>query len=587
MIREATSGRRVVRLGAALGLTLVATTALTALSASPASAHPLGNFTTNTATRLVVYPASLILRYTVDMAEIPALQVRQELGVVTGPVPAAVGDPWRDRTCASIARGLEVTVGGQAAALVAIPAHVLAFVPGQAGLSTLRLECGYKAARVASPGTAAVALAVRDTNFNDRLGWREITAVGDGVRLSGEVAAVSLTNELRSYPDGAATSPLHQREASFSATPDESRHAPADGPSSSPSSVPTSVGSRGNDGLTQRFQSLVAHRELTIPFAVGAMLLALVLGGFHALAPGHGKTIMAAYAVSRRGRKGDILAIGGTVALTHTIGILVLGTLVTASSKVSPAGALRWTSIASGVLVVCVGVTLVRSRLRSPRLLAGLTDHDGGPGVHGHSHDDSHEHGHGHEHPHQHPDPHEHPHPHEHPDPHEHPHPHAHEHPDPHEHPHPAKEVGAQVRSHPSDERFIVTSHAHGGWQHDHVLPAPGALVRRRELIAMGLAGGLVPSPSALVVLLGAIALGRIPFGLLLVVAYGIGLACTLIGAGLLMVRFESRVRRWTQSRGTVLGGGLVAVVNALPLISGLAIIGAGMLLVLRSVRMG
>ena len=102
----------------------------------------------------------------------------------------------------------------------------------------------------------------------------------------------------------------------------------------------------------------------------------------------------------------------------------------------------------------------------------------------------------------------------------------------------------------------------------------------------MGLAGGLVPSPSALVVLLGAIALGRIPFGLALVVFYGVGLAVTLIAAGLLMVRFESTVRRWTQSRGTVLGGGLLALTNALPLLSGLGIIGAGMLLLLRSIRM-
>ena len=297
------AGRRVGRLGAAFGLTLVATSALAALSASPASAHPLGNYTTNTATRLVVSPTSIILRYTVDMAEIPALQVRQELGVVTGPVPAAVGDPWRDRTCASVGKGLEVTVGGQAAALVATPGHLLAFVPGQAGLTTLRLECGFEAARAATPAAAAAPLVVRDTNFADRLGWREITAVGDGARLTGDVAAVSLTNELRSYPSGAASSPLHQREASFSATPDASRRAPAAASSSTPSPAPTSVGSRGNDGLTQRFQSLVAHRSLTIPFAIGATLLALVLGGFHALAPGHGKTIMAAYAVSRRGRK--------------------------------------------------------------------------------------------------------------------------------------------------------------------------------------------------------------------------------------------------------------------------------------------
>ena len=600
------------RVATALGLMLAASAGVSLLSATAASAHPLGNFTTNTATRLVVSRANVGVRYTVDLAEIPALQVRQELGVVTGAVPDAVANPWRDRTCAAIGQALDVTVDAQPLALEAAGTTALAFVPGQAGLNTIRLECGFRAARASgsvSESGPAAAITVRDSNFADRLGWREITAVGDGVRLNSAVRAVSLTNELRRYPAHAATSPLHERDASFTATPDATRQAPAD---SSGSAAP--VGSRGNDGLTQRFQSLVAHREITIPFAIGATLLAIVLGGFHALAPGHGKTIMAAYAVSRRGRRGDILAIGGTVALTHTIGILILGALVTASSSVSPSGALRWTSIASGVLVVVVGISLVRSRLRGPRLLAALTDHAvvqqsqgtaNAPGHslshdehshtdHSHSHADhapadhspadhspaDHDHSHA-EHSHSHDDHshaaqshHAHPHPHEHP----HPHPHA---------PAAGGEQGAVVRAHPTDDRFIVTSHVHGGWQHDHVLPAPGALVRRRELIAMGLAGGLVPSPSALVVLLGAIALGRIPFGLLLVVAYGIGLACTLVAAGLVMVRFESRVRRWTESRGTVFGGGLVAVANALPLLSGLAIIGAGTLLVLRSLRMG
>ena len=593
MNRSNPSNRK--RVATTLGLLLAASAGMSLLSATAASAHPLGNFTTNTATRLVVSRADVGVRYTVDLAEIPALQVRQELGVVTGTVPDAVANPWRDRTCASIGQALAVTVDAQPVALEAAGTGALAFVPGQAGLNTIRLECSFRAARASgsvSESGPAAAITVRDSNFADRLGWREITAVGDGVRLSSAVRAVSLTNELRRYPAHAATSPLHERDASFTATPDATRQAPAD---SSGSAAP--VGSRGNDGLTQRFQSLVAHREITIPFAIGATLLAIVLGGFHALAPGHGKTIMAAYAVSRRGRRGDILAIGGTVALTHTIGILILGALVTASSSVSPSGALRWTSIASGVLVVVVGISLVRSRLRGPRLLAALTDHAGvqpSPGTanapgHSHSHDEhSHtDHSHSHadhshaEHSHSHDDHshaaqshHAHPHPHEHP----HPHPHA---------PAAGGEQGAVVRAHPTDDRFIVTSHVHGGWQHDHVLPAPGALVRRRELIAMGLAGGLVPSPSALVVLLGAIALGRIPFGLLLVVAYGIGLACTLVAAGLVMVRFESRVRRWTESRGTVFGGGLVAVANALPLLSGLAIIGAGTLLVLRSLRMG
>ena len=116
------------------------------------------------------------------------------------------------------------------------------------------------------------------------------------------------------------------------------------------------------------------------------------------------------------------------------------------------------------------------------------------------------------------------------------------------------------------------------------MLPAPGALVRRRELVVMGLAGGLVPSPSALVVLLGAIALRRITFGVALVVAYGLGLAATLIGAGLLLVRFESGIRGWATRRDTPLGARFANVINVLPLISGFAIGGAGLLLVIRSV---
>ena len=86
------SGRR---LAAAFGIVVAASSAVSLLAATAASAHPLGNFTTNTATRLVVSRADVAIRYTVDLAEIPALQVRQELGVVTGAVPDAVANPWR------------------------------------------------------------------------------------------------------------------------------------------------------------------------------------------------------------------------------------------------------------------------------------------------------------------------------------------------------------------------------------------------------------------------------------------------------------------------------------------------------------
>src|SRR5207248_1135201 len=88
---------------------------------------------------------------------------------------------------------------------------------------------------------------------------------------------------------------------------------------------------------------------------------------------------------------------------------------------------------------------------------------------------------------------------------------------------------------------------------------------QRLGLVGMGVAGGLVPSPSALVVLLGAIALGRTWFGVLLVVAYGLGMAATLTGAGLVLLRARRALDRRAGARPGP-GPGLVArVAGALP----------------------
>ena len=74
--------------------------------------------------------------------------------------------------------------------------------------------------------------------------------------------------------------------------------------------------------------------------------------------------------------------------------------------------------------------------------------------------------------------------------------------------------------------------------------------VSRRGLIGMGVAGGLVPSPSALIVLLSAIALGRTVFGVVLVIGYGLGMAITLTLAGLLLVRIRDRYQARERRRG-------------------------------------
>ena len=95
--------------------------------------------------------------------------------------------------------------------------------------------------------------------------------------------------------------------------------------------------------------------------------------------------------------------------------------------------------------------------------------------------------------------------------------------------------------------------HSHGGRRHTHHLPEPGEPLRVRTLLAMGFAGGLSPSPSAVVVLLGAAALGRAWYGVLLVLAYGIGLAVTLIGIGFALAHWGERLHQAGSGRWSTL----------------------------------
>lgn len=92
----------------------------------------------------------------------------------------------------------------------------------------------------------------------------------------------------------------------------------------------------------------------------------------------------------------------------------------------------------------------------------------------------------------------------------------------------------------------------------------------------MGAAGGMVPSPSALVVLLGAIALGRPWFGIVLVLGYGAGMALSLVAAGLLLVRvrasLDARLTRGQAGRLAVLGRALPIVTASFVVVAGLGL---------------
>jgi ABC-type nickel/cobalt efflux system permease component RcnA len=103
----------------------------------------------------------------------------------------------------------------------------------------------------------------------------------------------------------------------------------------------------------------------------------------------------------------------------------------------------------------------------------------------------------------------------------------------------------------------------------------------RRNLMAMGFAGGLVPSPSALVVLLGAIALGRAWFGFLLITAYGLGMAAALVTAGVLLARARSRIERLLANRSSTR---FARAAGALPLVTSVLVVLGGILITARAI---
>jgi nickel/cobalt exporter len=482
-----------------------------------ASAHPLGNFTINRYAGLLVGADHARIDYVVDSAEIPTFQ---ELPTIdhdgNGAIGPAESRRYRASECRRLARKLQLVVDG-AHVRLAVRTSGLALLPGQAGLQTLRLECRFGGPLAGS--TSERTLTFHDENLADRVGWHEITARGDGATLdTSTVRTTSISKRLTAYPQDRLQSPLDERSARVAFT---TGGAAAPGLDSPLRHLPDNPVSRGFDSLTDAFTGSVGRRDLTVGIALVALAVGLLLGAIHAAVPGHGKTVMAAYLVGERGTLRDGLLIGLTVAATHTVGVLLLGLFLAASEAFAPESLYPWLTAASGVAFAALGVGIlvraVRRRRLGPRaLLDGHHHHGAFDG--GHSHDD-----------------------------HDHHHDHAHE-----------------------------NGHEHGGEAgHNH---EPKAALSRRELVTLGIAGGLVPTPSAIVVLLGASAIGRAWFGVLLVVAYGVGMATTLVAAGLLLGWARNRVDLRTK------GDRVLRLASFLPIATAAIVITAGLMIMARGV---
>jgi len=484
---------------AALALaTLAAVAGATALVAPAAQAHPLGNFSVNHLTRVTVSADRIELRYILDQAEIPTFEER---GVPTARVLAA--------KLAEVERHLSVTAGGRAIALRALPGATISHPRGQGGLPTTRVELSLR-----GPLRLPARVAVHDRTFAGRVGWRAVVASpGAGSAVRSTAPSGDPTDGLRHYPTSMLQSPVHVSSAVLSAKPGSgSLTAPR-----APGGGETTT-NRSGDGLTGLFEDAAAGRGVLLLL----LLAAFGWGALHALSPGHGKTMVAAYLVGARGTPRHALALAATVTVTHTIGVFALG-LVTLllSAYVLPEDLYPWLNLASGLLVVGIGASLLRPRLRWMRARRAEARARAAGAVAAPAARDAHHHHH-----------------------HEHPHGHAHEH-----------------------------THSHGGRSHSH---APPDSITWRGLVAMGASAGLVPCPSALVVLLAAIAQHQVPLGLLMIVVFSTGLAMTLCAIGLVVVltrrttsrlSFSSRLGAAAPAISTVLivGLGIVLTLRALP----------------------
>jgi len=240
---------------------------------------------------------------------------------------------------------------------------------------------------------------------------------------------------------------------------------------------------------------LVTVQELGVGVVAFALAVAAVLGAFHALEPGHGKTVVAAYLVGSRGTAQHAVLLGLTVTASHTAGVYLLGAVALYASRyVVPERLYPWLGVFSGVVIAVLGFSLVLRRYAA-----------------GHDHDREHGHAHGHH------------------DDHHHDHHHHHHH------------HGPGMDTH---------DHHHDHHHHHHRSEGPVSLP---ALVALGVTGGIVPCPAAVVVLLSALSLNRVGFGLLLIVAFSVGLAAVLITIGVLMVYARRVMARFSADGPLVL----------------------------------
>ncbi len=447
-------------------------------------AHPLGNFSVNHYMRFEAVPGGVEMRYAMDLAEIPTFELLRSWGIErTGPREdlerKAVEQArlWMDKLALQI-DGTPVKPIFEDASLV--------ISDGAGNLPILRITARMRI------GAKGGRLQYEDHNFEGRAGWKEIViAAAPGVRLeSASQTDQERSQALAAYPPDPMVAPPQDLRAEFvwaadapvmtAAHPTQHKVGPPApviqavpqpaGPVAAPPAASLARNAPAGTVVKNDFLSRLLHRE-TIP--LNMMLIALViafgLGGAHALTPGHGKTIVAAYLVGSRGTLKHAAFLGAMVTVTHTVSVFALGLATLFLFRfLVPERITEILGVISGLSIATIGGWMLMKRFH---------------GAHGHHHTH-------------------------------------------------------HQYSHKHDGDFHPHLHHDGPGGHTHL---PEGDVSWGSLVTLAIGGGLVPCESALVLLLSAIALGRIGLGLLLLLSFSLGLAGVLMGIGV-MVLYAKRL---------------------------------------------
>jgi nickel/cobalt exporter len=468
------------------------------LAAGMLWAHPMGNFSVSHYSRIEVTGTGAKIRYVLDLAEIPTFELLQQWKLDAGSAQDAL-DHQAAVQAREWSRNLKIVVDGRPQK-PELERATAVLDKGAGGMPILRVTADLRVA--SGPGK----LIYEDDNFPDRAGWKEIViAAGDGAKLeAASPAGGDRSKELKAYPqDPLAAPPQDLKGAAIwrgTAAPLVTEATPIPQVPAPPATA-TQPGQTGAGMVVKGdFLSRLLHQgDIGWGMMLVGMVVAFGLGAIHALSPGHGKTIVAAYLVGARGTARHAAFLGAMVTFTHTISVFFLGFVTLFLSRyVLPEKIYPVLGAISGLSIVWIGAMLFFQRIRAAT-------------------------GKGHTHHH-----------------------HHHDHGD-----------GALV-------------HDHGdGHVHSHV---PEGEISLGSLVALGASGGLVPCPSALVLLLSSVALGRVALGLTLLVAFSLGLAVVLMGIGM-MVLYAKHLLPDSQRNATNLA------FRYLPVASAAVIVCAGVLM--------